>query len=300
MIRAQALTVDFRRSRTQKLRAVDQLTLEIGRGEFFALLGENGAGKSTAMYCFLGLLRPTDGQVLVDGRPPLLGSDVFERIAYLPEEPHYPAYLTVEETIDYYASLFRRSIPRQRRLDILDRLGLGGFRNLRIAKCSKGMKQKVGIAQCLLNTPDLLFLDEPMRGLDPAGVHDFREILLEMNREGSTIVMNSHILAEVEAVASRVAILHGGRLVAEGDVASLTRADDASYNVRLLAPETPPMVTDVRREENSWVATVARDSFADLVAYLASHSGTLVSCELKRVSLEERFMSIVRREREHV
>ena len=299
MLHAENVTVDFRRSRRAKLRALDSVTLDIPKGAFFALLGENGAGKSTAMYCFLGLLRPTSGRVTIDGQPPRLGSPLFERIAYLPEEPHYPEFLTVEEAVNYYAALFRRAIPAAERSKILDRLGLGPFRNLRIAKCSKGMKQKVGIAQSLLNTPDLLFLDEPMRGLDPAGVHDFRDILLEMNRNGATIVMNSHILAEVEAVATAVAVLHRGRVVASGDVASLTRIDGNIYDVVFDCSELPPMVSDPIREENRWTATAAKESLSALLSFLQSANGNLVSCELKRMSLEDRFLSIVRQEREH-
>src|SRR5437016_5173550 len=110
MLQADRLTVDFRRSRHAKLRALDAVTLQIPKGSFFALLGENGAGKSTAMYCFLGLLRPTSGEVLIDGQRPRLGSRIYERVAYLPEEPHYPEYLTIDEAISYYAALFRNPI----------------------------------------------------------------------------------------------------------------------------------------------------------------------------------------------
>lgn len=299
MLQAERLTVEFRRSRRAKLRALDDLTLEIPTGAFFALLGENGAGKSTAMYCFLGLLRPTSGTVKVNGQSPRLGSPMYERIAYLPEEPHYPDYLTVEEAIDYYAALFHQPIPPAHRSDLLERLGLGPFRTLKVGKCSKGMKQKVGIAQALLNTPDLLFLDEPMRGLDPAGVHDFREILVDMNRSGATIVMNSHILAEVEAVATQVAILHRGRLVASGNVASLTSVDNEVYQVAFHCSQLPPMVANAQSDNTGWTATAPKDSLSDLLTFLRQTGGNLISCELKRMSLEDRFLSIVRQEREH-
>lgn len=297
MLHAERLTVDFRRSRRSKLRALDSLTLDIPKGAFFGLLGENGAGKSTAMHCFLGLLRPTSGSVRIDGQRPLLGSSIYERIAYLPEEPHYPDYLTVEEAITYYAALFRRPISIAQRSELLERLGLLSFRNLKIGKCSKGMKQKVGIAQSLLNTPELLFLDEPMRGLDPAGVHDFRDILVEMHRNGATIVMNSHILAEVEAVATQVAILHRGKVVASGDVASLTRIDGEAYDVEFTCAELPPMVSNAQNANSQWTANASRSALPDLLGFLASHGGNLISCELKRMSLEERFLSILRDER---
>lgn len=294
MITAEKLTVEFRKTRRTKLRALDDVTLSVPKGSFFALLGENGAGKSTFLYCLLGLLRPTSGTVLIDGQPPILGSKIFERIAYLPEEPHYPGYLTIDEAIDYYAALFDAAVPPQRRTELLDRLGLTPFRNLRIAKCSKGMKQKVGIAQSLLNTPDILFLDEPMRGLDPAGVHEYRDILLEMNRKGATIVMSSHILAEVEAVATDIGILHRGRLAAIGDVASMTRADGESYEVVFETPEPPGWVPEAKAEGNQWRATVAKEMLPGFLSQLHDTRGTLVSSQLKRISLEDRFLSIVR------
>lgn len=299
MLQAEGLTVDFRKTRREKLRALDNVTLEIPSGSFFALLGENGAGKSTAMYCFLGLLRPTAGKITIDGRLPRLGSAVYEEIAYLPEEPHYPEYLTVDEAISYYATLFRNPIPTAQRNDLLDRLGLGPFRNLKIGKCSKGMKQKVGIAQSLLNTPRLMFLDEPMRGLDPAGVHDFRSILVDMNRRGTTIVMNSHILSEVEAVATRVAILQRGRLVASGDVESLTKVEDEVYQVVFDAAEAPPIAMNARRDEVHWTAAVPKESLGDFLGALRTSGGTLITCDLKRMSLEDRFLSIVREGRNH-
>jgi ABC-2 type transport system ATP-binding protein len=297
MLHAERLTVDFQRSRRAKLRALDSVTLDIPKGAFFALLGENGAGKSTAMHCFLGLLRPTSGSVTIDGQYPRLGSRIFERIAYLPEEPHYPDFLTVEEAITFYAALFRHPVSAAQRSDLLQRLGLLPFRNLRVGKCSKGMKQKVGIAQSLLNTPELLFLDEPMRGLDPAGVHDFRDILVEMNRNGATIVMNSHILAEVEAVATQIAILHRGRVVASGDVASLTRIEGESYDVAFACAELPPMVSNAQNANSHWTASASKDALPDLLGFLGAHSGSLISCELRRMSLEERFLSIVKEER---
>jgi ABC-type multidrug transport system ATPase subunit len=227
MVEIEELTVEFPRGWRQKpTTAVDHLTLTIGDGEFCALLGPNGSGKSTTIYCTLGLLRPTSGSVRVFGETLTPGCPRLRDVAYLPEEPHYHDYLTVEEAVRYYAGLYGVR-PAASAIDaVLERLNLGSARSVRIASCSKGMKQKVGIAQCLLHQPRLLLLDEPMRGLDPVAVKEFRDVLLDLNRHGATVVMSSHMLAEVELMATRAAVLANGRLVASGDVATLLGAGD--------------------------------------------------------------------------
>jgi len=231
IVETKKLTVTYRRGfRRAPFVALDHLNLEIQEGEFFALLGENGAGKSTLMYCLLGLLRPTSGEVRVMGGTPAPGAAMFADIGYLPEEPHYHAYLTVGEAVSYYAALSGRPIAKSQIDVLLERLGLQEHRKLRISRCSKGMKQKVGIAQCVLHAPRLLFLDEPMRGLDPGAVHLFRDMLVELNRGGSTVIMNSHLLSEVELVATRVGILDKGRMLANDSVASLRAEHDTLEN----------------------------------------------------------------------
>lgn len=226
VIAAENVRVHFRRGLLgEPIRALDGLSLEVREGDFFALVGQNGAGKSTAMYCFLGLLKPTSGNLRVMGQVPGLGSKLYDRVAYLPEEPHYDLYLTVEEAVRYYVSLYGMRVSVQKIREVLERLGLEPFRDLPLAKCSKGMKQKVGIAQCVIHRPRLLLLDEPMRGLDPIATKDFRDALVDLNRRGVTIVMNSHLLSEVELVANRVAILANGRVAAVEDVGTLVGRD---------------------------------------------------------------------------
>jgi ABC-2 type transport system ATP-binding protein len=222
MVEIEDLTVTFSRGwKRTPFTAVDHLTLGIAEGEFFGLLGPNGAGKSTTLFCVLGLRRPTSGRVRVFGEVLRAGCAAHRDIAYLPEEPNYHEYLTVEEAVTYYAGLYGGRPSRQRIGDVLDRLDLGKARAVRIGSCSKGMKQKVGIAQCLLHQPRLLLLDEPMRGLDPVAVKQFRDVLIDLNRRGVTVVMNSHMLSEVELTASRAAVLADGRLVAVGDLAAI-------------------------------------------------------------------------------
>jgi len=205
VIFAEDVHVHFRtRFLRRKVRALNGLTLEVRDGDFFALVGQNGAGKSTAMYCFLGLLRPTSGKVEIMGQVPELGCGLYKNIAYLPEWPHYHLYLTVDEATRYYSSLSGKCVSDKAINESLERLGLAQFKSHPLAKCSKGMKQKVGIAQCLIHEPKVLFLDEPTRGLDPLIVREFRETLREIHQRGATIVMNSHVLSEIEMLASRV------------------------------------------------------------------------------------------------
>jgi ABC-type multidrug transport system ATPase subunit len=296
ILQTEELSVRFRtglrRRPIEALRAVD---LQVREGDFLALLGPNGAGKSTLMYCLLGLLRPTSGTVRLFGASPIVGSRLFGDVSYLPEEPHYHDYLTVEEAVRYYGRLFGRSAPVARVRDLLDRLGLAEFATLRLGRCSKGMKQKVGIAQCLLNDARLMFLDEPMRGLDPLAVAQFRDILVDVNRSGTTIVMNSHILSEVEQVATRVAILDHGRLVAQDTVGNLVRVRSDVYVVAIEpGGELPDGFHGEPAANGTVVGAVAADQLFDFFAAARRSGTTIVSCNRQRSTLEESFLRVVK------
>ena len=214
-------------------KALDRVSLQIEEGESFALIGPNGAGKSTMVYCILGLLPPSSGSARVFGEVLEPGAAAFRDIAFVPEEPHYHDYLTVEEAVEYYASLHGEPPPPGRVTTVLTQLRLDTDRKKPLRVCSKGMKQKVGIARCLMHQPRLLILDEPMRGLDPVAVKDFRDVLIDLNRRGVTIVMNSHQLYEVEKLATRAAILDRGRVLAVKPLSELTR--DATLEDSFLA-----------------------------------------------------------------
>jgi ABC-type multidrug transport system ATPase subunit len=282
----------------RQIRALNGLSLRVSDGDFFALVGQNGAGKSTAMYCFLGLLRPTAGKVEVMGSVPTLGCRLFEEVAYLPEEPHYHLYLTVQEATRYYASLYRKRVPATRINDALERLGLAEFKNMPLAKCSKGMKQKVGIAQCLIHEPKLLFLDEPTRGLDPLAVREFRETLREIHRRGATIVMNSHVLSEIETLANRVAIIERGRVVVEDELRNLMTLDRDIYSVSFEANgHVPEYVSAAERVGNLVKGFIPKERLYDFME-LARNSGLhLHECSLKKSSLEDSFFRIIKGDR---
>jgi ABC-2 type transport system ATP-binding protein len=203
--------------RKRPYRALDRLTLDVAPGEVFGFLGPNGAGKTTTLKLLMQLVFPTSGSAEILGRP--LGNlDVKRTLGYLPENPYFYDYLTAEELLMYFARLFgyRGSDVRTRASRLLDEVGIGAERRMQLRKFSKGMLQRVGIAQALINEPQLVILDEPMSGLDPLGRRDVRSLILRLRDGGTTVFFSSHVLSDAEALCSRVAILARGRLVATG------------------------------------------------------------------------------------
>src|SRR4029079_18569619 len=202
--------------------ALDRLTLAVEPGEGFGFLGPNGAGKTTTLKLLMRWLFPTGGGAELLGKP--IGDlSVRRRIGYLPEHPYFYDYLTAEELLSYFASLFGYSVAdRRARVDrLLDEVGIGAERRLQLRKFSKGMLQRVGIAQAILNDPEVVFLDEPMSGLDPLGRREVRNLILRLRERGCTVFFSSHVLADAEALCSRVAIVARGKLVASGALSEI-------------------------------------------------------------------------------
>ena len=208
--------------RRRPYRALDRLSLEVDPGEVYGFLGPNGAGKTTTLKLLTGLVFPTSGRAELLGRP--AGDlSVKRRIGYLPENPYFYDYLTAEELLSYFAGLFGYPAAerRERVTRLLDEVGVGAERRLQLRKFSKGMLQRIGIAQALINDPELVILDEPMSGLDPLGRRDVRSLILRLRDRGCTVFFSSHVLSDAEALCSRVAILAKGRLVTAGRLADL-------------------------------------------------------------------------------
>jgi ABC-2 type transport system ATP-binding protein len=224
--------------RRPKVRAVDGLDLEIQSGEVFGLLGPNGSGKSTTMKILLGLLHPTSGDVRVLDRAPR-DVEAKRRIGYLPEESYLYKYLTPRETLTFYGRLFGLDARtrRERSEQLLEMVGLPHAGSRRVGEFSKGMARRVGLAQALINDPHLVILDEPTSGLDPIGCRQMKDLIRALAARGKTVLLSSHLLADVEDVCDRVAVLYNGRIRAQGRISQLLEKPD---RVRITVPTLPP------------------------------------------------------------
>jgi len=202
--------------------AVDNLDLQVQRGEVFGLLGPNGSGKSTTLKILLGLLRPTSGEARLFGQP-VATVTARQRVGYLPESPYFYKFLTGEETLRFYGRLCgMKGKQLQKRIDdLLELVGLHHSRHRPLSGYSKGMLQRIGLAQALLHDPELILLDEPTAGVDPIGSREMKDLILALKARGKTIVLSSHLLDQVEQVCDRVAILHLGKKILEGQVNEL-------------------------------------------------------------------------------
>jgi ABC-2 type transport system ATP-binding protein len=228
------------------------------------------------------------------GQTPELGCGLYKDVAYLPEEPHYHLYLTVEEATRYYSALYDKRVSSQRINETLERLGLSQFKTLPLSKCSKGMKQKVGIAQALIHQPKVLFLDEPTRGLDPLMVKEFRETLHEIHQQGATIVMNSHVLSEIEMLANRVAIIERGKVVLQDELQNLLTLNRDLYRVAFeIDGIVPDYLSAVERTGTLVRAFLPKPKLYEFMELVKTSGLQLHECSLKRASLEESFFNII-------
>jgi ABC-2 type transport system ATP-binding protein len=220
-----------------KARAVDKVDFEVRRGEVFGLLGPNGSGKSTTVKLLLGLLYPTKGHIEVFGHSPRHVATK-SRIGYLPEESYLYRYLDSAETLDFFGNLF--AIPskerRQRIEQLLEMVGLTNARRRQVGEFSKGMQRRIGLAQALINDPDLIILDEPTSGMDPIGCREIKDLILALAKRGKTVILSSHLLADVEDVCDRVVIYYGGRIQAMGTLQDLLATPD---QLRITTPLLP-------------------------------------------------------------
>jgi ABC-2 type transport system ATP-binding protein len=258
----------------QKVRALRALDLEIRRGEIFGLLGPNGSGKTTTIKLLLGLLFPTSGQALVFGKD---ATDVSknERLGYLPEESYLYRFLNAEETLDFYGRLFDMpaKLRKQRAAELITMVGLNRDKKRQLKEYSKGMARRIGLAQALINDPELILLDEPTSGLDPIGTREIKDLILRLKAEGKTVLMSSHLLADVQDVCDRIAILHQGELKELGRVDSLLKVRDE---------------TEIRAKGLSPAAQ------AEVRAVIERNSGSVLQMDNPTTTLEDLFLSIVR------
>jgi ABC-2 type transport system ATP-binding protein len=258
----------------QKVRALKALDLEIRQGEIFGLLGPNGSGKTTTIKLLLGLLFPTSGQALVFGKD---ATDVSknERLGYLPEESYLYRFLNAEETLDFYGRLFDMpaKVRKERAAELITMVGLNKDKRRQLKEYSKGMARRIGLAQALINDPELIMLDEPTSGLDPIGTREIKDLILRLKAQGKTVLMSSHLLADVQDVCDRIAILHQGELKELGRVDALLKVrDETEIRVKGLSPAAQ----------------------AEVRAVIEKNLGTILTMDNPTTTLEELFLSIVR------
>src|SRR3954471_1066493 len=262
-----------------KARAVDNVDFEVRRGEVFGLLGPNGSGKSTTVKMLLGLLYPTRGHIEVFGHSPRHVATK-SRIGYLPEESYLYRYLNSKETLDFFGNLF--DLPpgeRQRRAEqLIEMVGLTQTRTRAVGEFSKGMQRRIGLAQALINDPDLVILDEPTAGLDPIGCREVKDLIVALARRGKTVILSSHLLSDVEDVCDRVVIYYGGKIQAMGTLKELLARPDT---LRITTPSLPKQTLERVLE------IIRRDVAADKV-----------SIDRPTQNLESYFLEVVRKARQ--
>jgi len=282
----------------QRIISLRSCSLKVFEGETFGLLGPNGAGKTTLLKTLLGIVRPTGGKGRLLGAP-LGDRAVRQRVGFLPENPYFYDYLTGWEMLQLTAGLFQipRSLQRQRIPELLDRVGLAqsAARKKQLRQYSKGMLQRVGMAQALINDPELVFLDEPMSGLDPLGRYQIREIILSLKAQGKTVFFNSHILSDVEMICDRMAILAQGELICIGSLQELLGTPNA-YSVKVKGGNPDILKTripDLVFQDGFWQGQLLGDP-QDFLASLNLMDAQLISMQVSRPSLEDFFVQQLR------
>jgi len=289
--------------RKRKVSALDNLSLSVNEGEIFGFLGANGAGKTTTLKLLMRLIFPTSGSAQILGHD-IADVSMHARIGYLPENPYFYDYLTAREFMDYCGEIFglSKSHRRQRAAELLGRVNLDETKwDTQLRKFSKGMLQRVGLAQALVNDPEVVFLDEPMSGLDPVGRREVRDLIASLRHEGKTVFMCSHILSDIEVLCDRVAILKRGQLAHVGSLEELSRRAGDSNFVEVIATATDTttlfaQLADVDRMQLTATASGVRIMVPDetdvdlVIAALRKAGGKLVSVQPVRQSLEELFL----------
>lgn len=278
----------------QKIESLKNCTLAVHQGETFGLLGQNGAGKTTLLKTLLGIVKPTSGSGFLLGQP-LGDRTVKERVGYLPENPYFYDYLTGWEFLEFAAGMFQipKSIQKERISNLLDLVGLARSAAVKkqLRQYSKGMLQRIGMAQALINDPELVFLDEPMSGLDPMGRYQIREIIVSLKKQGKTIFFNSHVLSDVEKICDRIAILARGELICNGTLDELLERGDNYYvkgkggHLNVLKNWIP----DLEFDEDYWHGHLQGNP-QEFLESINLMKAELIAMNRERKSLEEFFM----------
>ena len=275
------------------------ISFSVDSGEIFGYLGPNGAGKTTTLKCVLGLIFPDKGRIEMFGHPHL-SLEGKERIGYLPENPYFYDYLTASEFLDFYAQLFRlKKKEKEEKIRRLLRLvGLEKARDLQLRKFSRGMLQRIGLAQALINDPELLFLDEPLGGLDPLGRKEIRDIIVQLKQEGKTVFLCSHILQDIEMICDRVVIIVSGKVISQGTIQDLISEKILFTEVTLsgLAFDELTSLGEPlwARGEKIFLKVLHEENIENLLALVRDRKGKIHSLVPRTETLEDIFVEMVK------
>jgi ABC-2 type transport system ATP-binding protein len=283
----------------KKFRVLKGIDLSVEKGEIYGFLGPNGAGKTTTIKCVLGLLAPDQGEILINGQNAAVPA-ARRQTGFLPENPYFYDYLTAREFLFFSASLFRlpEAEVRERIPILLHQVGLSGQEDLKLRKYSKGMTQRLGLAQAMINNPDLLILDEPFSGLDPIGRKDLRTLILSLREQGKTVFFSSHILQDMEMMVDRVGIILNGTIRRQGKLSELVAHSTQYYEV-VCAQIAEKELTQIQAHhvfrDGHYVITLASDDDVNLVVESIIHrNGRIVAVTPVKMTLEDIFFNEMR------
>jgi ABC-2 type transport system ATP-binding protein len=299
-IEIEGLTKDYAVGfwRKKMRRSLDHLTLQVKQGEAFGFLGPNGSGKTTTLKLLMGLIFPTSGEARIQGRS-IADIGMHRQIGYMPEQPYFYDYLTARELLDYFARVFgfNRGEREARIKKFLDRVGLSASADVQLRKFSKGMLQRVGIAQAILHDPQVVFLDEPMSGLDPIGRREVRDIILELKNQGKTIFFSTHILSDAEMLCDRVSVLVGGKLQGVGAPSEIVSLEihgmEILFEVHSGVSLPPEFAAKATHTGDRYRIEVPEADLYSALEKLKNSQARILSVAPLRPSLEDYFLKLV-------
>ena len=283
-------------------RSLENLSMRVDEGESFGFLGPNGAGKSTTLKLLMGIIFPTSGSARILGKP-ISDIEMHKDIGYLPEQPYFYDYLTAAELLDYFARFFgfNATERKERVAKMLKKVGLETAGKIQLRKYSKGMLQRVGLAQAILHDPKVVILDEPMSGLDPIGRHEVRDIILELKREGKTVLFSTHILTDAEMLCDKVGVIVGGKLQGTGRPDEIVGMKPSGMEILFDADENDSRSAAVRgkatKSGSRYSLRVPEDSVYAAIEELKAAGAQIASVTQIKPTLEEYFMHLVEKDR---
>jgi ABC-2 type transport system ATP-binding protein len=286
----------------KKKTSLEGLRMQVEDGEVFGFLGPNGAGKSTTIKLLMGLIFPTAGTARILGKP-ISDTEMHRDIGYLPEQPYFYDYLTAAEVLDYFARFhdLAADVRRERVEKMLKKVGLDTAKKIQLRKYSKGMLQRVGLAQAILHDPKVVILDEPMSGLDPVGRREVRDIILELKREGKTVLFSTHILPDAEMLCDRVGVIVGGKLRgvgAPGEIVGLkAQGMEILFELAGAAPAGNALIAKAARTGDRYRLQVPEEELYSSIEQIRGLGGKILSVAQVKASLEEYFMHLVEADR---